>query len=136
VRWAHRCREAKTRKDQALFAIVQGGMSTELRHACLERLTEMDFPGYALGGLSVGEPREAMLEVAAACLPQLPVDKPRYVMGVGTPEDLVDLVGLGDCAPVIRAGITVGRIYVICLWPRKFWPIGSIPFTICGISWS
>jgi len=101
VRWAHRCREAKTRKDQALFAIVQGGMSTELRHACLERLTEMDFPGYALGGLSVGEPREAMLEVAAACLPQLPVDKPRYVMGVGTPEDLVDLVGLGadmfDC---------------------------------------
>jgi len=101
VRWAHRCREAKTRKDQALFAIVQGGMSTELRHACLERLTEMDFPGYALGGLSVGEPREAMLEVAAACLPQLPVDKPRYVMGVGMPEDLVELVGLGadmfDC---------------------------------------
>lgn len=101
VRWAQRCREAKKRKDQALFAIVQGGMSTKLRHTCLERLAEMDFSGYALGGLSVGEPREVMLEVAEACLPQLPVDKPRYVMGVGTPEDLVDLVGLGadmfDC---------------------------------------
>lgn len=101
VRWAQRCREAKKRKDQALFAIVQGGMSTKLRHDCLERLAEMDFSGYALGGLSVGEPRENMLEVAEACLPQLPVDKPRYVMGVGTPEDLVDLVGLGadmfDC---------------------------------------
>jgi queuine tRNA-ribosyltransferase len=74
-----RCREAKTRKDQALFAIVQGGMSTELRHACLEKLTEMDFSGYALGGLSVGEPTEVMREVAAACLPKMPVDKPRYV---------------------------------------------------------
>jgi queuine tRNA-ribosyltransferase len=101
LRWAKRCKEALTSEDKTLFAIVQGGMSTELRRHCIDNLVEMDFPGYALGGLSVGEPKEAMLEVTAACLPQLPVDKPRYVMGVGTPEDLVDLVALGadmfDC---------------------------------------
>lgn len=101
LRWAHRCKEAKTRQDQALFAIVQGGMSTELRRTCAERLVEMDFAGYALGGLSVGESKEEMMAVTETCLPLLPKDKPRYVMGVGTPEDLVDLVGLGadmfDC---------------------------------------
>ncbi|MGW8208708.1 MAG: tRNA guanosine(34) transglycosylase Tgt [Syntrophobacteria bacterium] len=101
LRWAKRCQEALTSEDKALFAIVQGGRSTELRRYCIDNLVEMDFPGYALGGLSVGEPKEKMLEVTAACLPQLPVDKPRYVMGVGTPEDLVDLVALGadmfDC---------------------------------------
>jgi queuine tRNA-ribosyltransferase len=99
--WAQRCQEAKTRKDQALFAIVQGGMFPDLRRVCAERLMEMDFAGYALGGLSVGEPKEAMLEVAAESLPLLPKDKPRYVMGLGTPEDLVELAGLGadmfDC---------------------------------------
>ena len=101
LRWAGRCQEAKTSKYQALFAIVQGGMYKELRRDCIDNLVAMDFPGYALGGLSVGEPKEVMLEVTSACLPQLPVDKPRYVMGVGTPEDLVELVGLGadmfDC---------------------------------------
>jgi queuine tRNA-ribosyltransferase len=101
LRWAKRCQEALTSEDKALFAIVQGGRSTELRRYCIDNLVEMDFPGYALGGLSVGEPKEVMLEVTAACLPHLPVDKPRYVMGVGTPEDLVDLVALGadmfDC---------------------------------------
>jgi queuine tRNA-ribosyltransferase len=101
VRWAQGCQEAKTRGDQALFAIVQGGVSKELRRVCAERLTDMGFAGYALGGLSVGEPREEMIEVAAATLPVLPVDKPRYLMGVGTPEDLLELVGLGadlfDC---------------------------------------
>jgi queuine tRNA-ribosyltransferase len=101
LQWARRCQQAKTREDQELFAVVQGGMFTELRRACVESLAAMDFAGYALGGLSVGEPREEMLEVATACLPLLPAAKPRYVMGVGTPEDLVDLVGLGadmfDC---------------------------------------
>ncbi len=101
LRWAKRCQEVKTSNDQALFAIVQGGMITDLRRACIDNLVEMDFPGYALGGLSVGEPRELMLELVTACLPHLPVDKPRYVMGVGTPEDLVELVALGadmfDC---------------------------------------
>lgn len=101
VRWAKRCQESKSNADQALFAVVQGGMVTELRRACLDNLVEMDFSGYALGGLSVGEPKEVMREVTAACLPQMPQDKPRYVMGVGTPEELVDLVALGadmfDC---------------------------------------
>jgi queuine tRNA-ribosyltransferase len=101
LRWAQRCKAAKTRKDQALFGVVQGGMFTDLRSVCAERLVEMDFVGYALGGLSVGEPKAEMLEVVEESLPLLPKDKPRYVMGVGTPEDLVDLVGLGadmfDC---------------------------------------
>jgi queuine tRNA-ribosyltransferase len=101
LRWAKRCQEAKTSEDQALFAVVQGGTVGELRRACLDNLVEMNFSGYALGGLSVGEPKEEMQEVTAACLPQLPSDKPRYVMGVGTPEDLVNLVALGadmfDC---------------------------------------
>jgi queuine tRNA-ribosyltransferase len=101
LRWARRCQEARAREDQALFAIVQGGMSTDLRRTCAERLMEMDFSGYALGGLSVGEPKEAMMEVASATLPILAMDRPRYVMGVGTPEDLVELTGLGadmfDC---------------------------------------
>ncbi|UCG14873.1 MAG: tRNA guanosine(34) transglycosylase Tgt [Deltaproteobacteria bacterium] len=101
LRWARRCKQAHTGNEQALFGIVQGGMYEELRRACVEGLVEMDFAGYALGGLSVGEPKEAMMEVARGALPQLPNDKPRYVMGVGTPEDLVELVGSGadmfDC---------------------------------------
>jgi queuine tRNA-ribosyltransferase len=101
LRWAHRCKRVNTRRDQGLFGIVQGGMSTELRRICAENLMEMDFAGYALGGLSVGEPKEEMLEVAAATLPRLPKNRPRYVMGVGMPEDLVELVALGadmfDC---------------------------------------
>ena len=101
LRWAQRCQEAVVSQDQALFAVVQGGMFPDLRRICAERLVELDFAGYALGGLSVGEPKKAMMEVAAESLPLLPKDKPRYVMGVGTPEDLVELAGLGadmfDC---------------------------------------
>ena len=122
LRWAQRCQETKTRNDQALFAIVQGGMFTDLRGVCTERLVEMDFAGYALGGLSVGEPKEAMIEIAETTLPLLPRDKPRYVMGVGTPEDLVDLVGFGadmfDCVLPTRNArngmlfTTTGRIII------------------------
>jgi queuine tRNA-ribosyltransferase len=104
TRWAARCRGAwseRARDGTALFGIVQGGMFPDLREASAAALTAMDFPGYALGGLSVGEPTEQMLETAAHSLPLLPDDRPRYVMGVGTPENLVDLVGLGadmfDC---------------------------------------
>jgi len=93
---------------QALFGIVQGGMEAHLRAECAARLVELDFPGYALGGLSVGEPRELTYSVAAASLPHLPADKPRYVMGVGTPEELVEYVGLGvdmmDCVLPTRSG--------------------------------
>jgi len=102
--WAARCTQAWRRvrgTGQAHFGIVQGGMYPDLRKACAEALVAMDFDGYALGGLSVGEPRELMLEIAANTLPLLPPSGPRYVMGVGKPEDLVDLVHLGadmfDC---------------------------------------
>ncbi len=102
--WARRCRDA-WRSDgpghQALFGIVQGGMDRGLRAVAAERLRELDFSGYALGGLSVGEPQALMLETAEFSLPLLPDEKPKYVMGVGTPEDLVELVARGadmfDC---------------------------------------
>ncbi|HEX4896336.1 MAG TPA: tRNA guanosine(34) transglycosylase Tgt, partial [Solimonas sp.] len=77
----------------SLFGIVQGGMHETLRRESLQRLTEIDFPGYAVGGLSVGEPEEERLKVLDAVGPQLPADKPHYLMGVGTPRDLVQAVG-------------------------------------------
>ncbi len=84
-----------------LFGIVQGGMVKELRSLSAEQITAIDFPGFAIGGLSVGEPTEIMYEMAAHTLPLLPAQKPRYIMGVGTPENLVTLVGMGcdmfDC---------------------------------------
>jgi queuine tRNA-ribosyltransferase len=104
TRWARRCKEfwsARAPADRLLFGIVQGGMDHALRTQSAAELVDIDFPGYALGGLSVGEPTELMLAVAATSLPLLPVDKPRYIMGVGTPEDLVELTALGadmfDC---------------------------------------
>jgi queuine tRNA-ribosyltransferase len=99
--WAERCLAAKTRPDQALFGIVQGGVFPDLRQASAEFITALDFPGHAIGGLSVGESKaemHAMIEVVDAVLPE---DKPRYLMGVGTPEDLVNGVLRGidifDC---------------------------------------
>jgi queuine tRNA-ribosyltransferase len=94
-RWAERCLKAQKRPDQALYAIVQGGMSAELRRESAQRLSSLDFPGYAIGGLSVGEPKEttlAMIEETVACLPE---GKPRYLMGVGSPEDIVEAVARG-----------------------------------------
>jgi queuine tRNA-ribosyltransferase len=109
TRWAARCKTAwqeRTDLRNSLFGIVQGGMFTDLRQRSAEEITAMDFPGYAIGGLSVGEPKELMMEIAAWTLPLLPEDRPRYVMGVGTPEDLVELVGLGadmfDCVMPTR----------------------------------
>jgi queuine tRNA-ribosyltransferase len=103
--WARRCRDAWGSEGdvgrRALFGIVQGGMYTDLRRKAVERLGALDFSGYALGGLSVGEPLDRMLEIADFALPLLPEAKPRYVMGVGRPEDLIDLICLGadmfDC---------------------------------------
>lgn len=106
VRWAQRCRNAWKRSDQALFAIVQGGVFTDLRQECAEALKAMDFSGYAVGSLAVGEPKEIMLEVLDAVVPELPLDKPRYLMGVGMPEDLVEGVRRGidmfDCVVPTR----------------------------------
>jgi len=94
-------------QTQSLFGIVQGGMFTDLRRESAERLVEMDFPGYAIGGLSVGEPRALTREMIEATLPYLPEDKPRYVMGVGYPEEIVEYAAMGvdmmDCVLPTRA---------------------------------
>jgi len=100
MRWAGRCRAA-WQGGGALFGIVQGGSFEDLRREAAERLVEMDFPGYALGGFSVGEPVEVMRDMISRVAPLLPARKPRYLMGVGTPEDIVEAVGRGvdffDC---------------------------------------
>ncbi|HSD67142.1 MAG TPA: tRNA guanosine(34) transglycosylase Tgt [Vicinamibacteria bacterium] len=100
-RWARRCREAHRREDQWLFGIVQGGAHLDLREASARELMAIGFAGYAVGGLSVGEPTEARDRVLEHLDPVLPGDRPRYLMGVGTPEDLVDSVARGvdmfDC---------------------------------------
>ena len=94
-------------RTQRLFGIVQGGMYPDLRRQCAEQLVEMDFDGYAIGGLSVGEPRELTLEIIAETLPLLPKDKPRYVMGVGYPDEIEQYARLGvdmmDCVLPTRA---------------------------------
>jgi queuine tRNA-ribosyltransferase len=109
TRWARRCKEHWLEKGpgtSTLFGIVQGGMYADLRSRSCGEIREVDFPGYAVGGLSVGEPKELMLEMGEVSLSGLPDEKPKYVMGVGTPEDLVDLVALGadmfDCVMPTR----------------------------------
>ena len=99
--WAERCRAAQGRSDQALFGIVQGGIFADLREASARFLADLDFPGYAIGGLSVGETKEQMYSMLDITVPSLPADKPRYLMGVGAPEDLLEGVARGvdlfDC---------------------------------------
>ncbi|HTH77790.1 MAG TPA: tRNA guanosine(34) transglycosylase Tgt [Ramlibacter sp.] len=108
LRWAKRCQDefARLKNSNALFGIVQGGMFEHLREESQARLVEMDFPGYAVGGVSVGEPKDEMLRILAHTPQRLPVNKPRYLMGVGTPEDLVEGVAQGvdmfDCVMPTR----------------------------------
>lgn len=101
IRWARRCKKAMTNSQQALFGIVQGGVYKDLRQESVKALVDIGFPGYAIGGLSVGEEKEKMLEVLEFTTPVMPEDKPRYLMGVGAPEDLVEGVMRGidmfDC---------------------------------------
>jgi queuine tRNA-ribosyltransferase len=101
TRWARRSREAHRRPDQWLFGIVQGGVHLDLRERSASDLMALDFPGHGIGGLSVGEPKEDMARVLEHLDPVLPADKPRYLMGVGTPEDIVEGVARGvdmfDC---------------------------------------
>ena len=101
TRWAKRCKAEMTAENQGLFGIVQGGMYPELRRQSVKELVELDFPGYAVGGLSVGEPKEMMYEMLSVSTEGLPKDKPRYLMGVGTPDCLVEGVMRGidmfDC---------------------------------------
>lgn len=101
IRWARQCQEAQTRSDQALFAIVQGSVFEDLRAMCARELVKMDFPGYAIGGVSVGEGLEILKKVVGFTAPHLPEEKPRYLMGVGLPEDILESVERGmdmfDC---------------------------------------
>ena len=100
-RWAERCVKAKTRDEQALFGILQGGIDPDLRAASAEFIDSLDTPGIAIGGLSVGETKDEMLATLAVVTPLLPEDKPRYLMGVGTPEDIINGIARGidifDC---------------------------------------
>ncbi|MEJ2141416.1 MAG: tRNA guanosine(34) transglycosylase Tgt [Gammaproteobacteria bacterium] len=106
LRWARRCKEAHGDNPSALFGIVQGGMYEHLRDESLAGLVDIGFDGYAIGGLSVGEPKEDMLRVIQHLNPKMPKDRPRYLMGVGTPEDLVEAVRRGidmfDCVMPTR----------------------------------
>lgn len=135
LRWLERCKAAhRNRERQSLFAIMQGGMYRDLRRECAERMVEMDFPGYAIGGLSVGEPKEQMLEILDDCVDYLPQDRPRYLMGVGTPDYLFEAVERGidmcDCVEptrIARHGLATtsrGRINIKnARFERDFGPL-------------
>lgn len=101
LRWAKRGKEAHKREDQALFGIVQGGEFSDLRKYCAEELVKMDFPGYSIGGTSIGEPKDVMFKMIKDTTPYLPFDKPRYLMGVGSVdailEGIEDGVDMFDC---------------------------------------
>lgn len=106
LRWANRCKKAHEGNPNALFGIIQGGMYTDLRDQSLQALTDLDFDGYAIGGLSVGEPKSEMFRILHHVAPNMPTHRPRYLMGVGTPEDLVNGVLAGidmfDCVMPTR----------------------------------
>ncbi len=108
IRWAKRCKAAHNRPDQALFGIVQGGGHADLREECAKSLVEMDFDGYAVGGVSVGESREDVRKALEVSTPHLPDSKARYLMGVGRPQDILDAVFCGidmfDCVLPTRNG--------------------------------
>ena len=133
-RWLLRCVEAHTRADQRLFGIVQGGLFPELRRKSADFITGVGFPGYSIGGLSVGESKQAMLDTVSITTPMLPEDAPRYLMGVGSPEDLVECVARGidmfDCVlptRIARNGslfVKTGRLNITAAFnKRKYAPI-------------
>ena len=103
TRWAKRCKEAHTTQNQGLFGIIQGGFYKDLRKISADDLTSMDFPGYAIGGISVGEPKPEFLDILRYTTPLMPENKPRYLMGVGTPDYLIEsaLAGIDMCDCVL-----------------------------------
>ena len=107
TRWAKRCKEAHKRKDQGLFGIIQGGFYEDLREESLKQLVELDFPGYAIGGISVGEPKKEFLRILKYTAPKMPKDKPRYLMGVGSPDYLIEaaIAGIDMCDCVLPTRI-------------------------------
>jgi len=137
TRWAERCKDAHARPgDQALFGIVQGNMYADLRKQSAQELAAMDFPGYGIGGLSVGEPKPLMYEMLEGMMPYMPVQKPRYLMGVGSPDCLVEGVLRGvdmfDCVLPTRTARTgtfmvkTGKINILnAKYERDFSPLDS-----------
>ena len=135
MRWLERCKQAWTNRDtQALFGIMQGGVFKDLRHESAAIISDMDLPGYAVGGLSVGEPKDLMLDVMDDCVDLLPKNKPRYLMGVGTPDYLFEAVQRGidmcDCVEptrIARHGLATtshGRINLKnAKYERDFMPL-------------
>ena len=103
TRWAKRCKEAHKKETQGLFGIIQGGFYKDLRKKSAEELIKLDFPGYAIGGISVGEPKEDFLDILNYTTPLMPENKPRYLMGVGTPDYLIEaaLAGIDMCDCVL-----------------------------------
>ena len=103
TRWAKRCKEAHSRSDQGLFGIIQGGFYKDLREQSAKDLISLDFPGYAIGGISVGEPKEEFLDILRYTTPLMPENKPRYLMGVGSPDYLIEasLAGIDMCDCVL-----------------------------------
>ena len=103
TRWAKRCKDAHTTENQGLFGIIQGGFYKDLRKKSAEDLIKLDFPGYAIGGISVGEPKKEFLDILRYTTPLMPKDKPRYLMGVGTPDYLIEaaLSGIDMCDCVL-----------------------------------
>ena len=134
-RWLERCRAAHVNTEkQALFGIMQGGMYPDLRKESARRIVDLDLPGYAIGGLSVGEPKELMLDVLDSCVDELPAEKPRYLMGVGTPDYLFEAVERGidmcDCVEptrIARHGMATtshGRLHIKnARFERDFGPL-------------
>ena len=137
TRWAKRCKEAhKNKEKQGLFGIIQGGFYKDLRDKSLEDLVAMDFPGYAIGGISVGEPKEEFLDILRYTTPKMPKNKPRYLMGVGTPDYLIEaaLAGIDMCDCVLptriaRNGTAMtwnGKVVVRnATYERDFTPLDS-----------
>ena len=107
TRWAKRCKDAHVTENQALFGIIQGGFYEDLRKKSAEDLIELDLPGYAIGGISVGEPKEEFLKMLRYTTPLMPANKPRYLMGVGTPDYLIEaaLAGIDMCDCVLPTRI-------------------------------
>ena len=136
TRWAKRCKEAhKNTEKQGLFGIIQGGFYKDLRDKSLEDLVAMDFPGYAIGGISVGEPKEEFLDILRYTTPKMPKNKPRYLMGVGTPDYLIEaaLAGIDMCDCVLptriaRNGTAMtwnGKVVGNATYERDFTPLDS-----------
>lgn len=137
TRWAKRCKDShKTIDKQALFGIIQGGFYKELRKQSLEDLVKLDLPGYAIGGISVGEPKEEFLDILNYTAPLMPKDKPRYLMGVGTPDYLIEaaIAGIDMCDCVLptriaRNGTAMtwnGKVVVRnATYERDFTPLDS-----------